>query len=92
MPPKLGRATGSEGGDDLLLGRRDPVALPVGVAIEAEDVGDFPARPVIAWLTVSGMATAHYGRHRLTPPQPWAGRQDHPADRRGCGPWPSAAG
>src|SRR5262245_1811094 len=69
MPSELGRATGHEGVDDLLLGRGDPIALPVGVAIEAEDVGNFPPRSVGAWLAVPGMGTAHHGRHRLTPPR-----------------------
>jgi len=42
MPPELSGATGEEGVDHLLLGRRDLMGLPVGGAVEAEDVGDFP--------------------------------------------------
>ena len=92
MPPKLGRATGHEGVDALLLGRGAPIALPGGVAREAEDVGDFPPRSVGAWRAVPGMGTAHHGRPCRTPSQPWAGRPDPPADRMGGGPWPRAAG
>lgn len=47
MPPKLGRATGNDGVNSLLLGRRDLLGLPGGVAIEAEDVGDFPLRAIV---------------------------------------------
>jgi hypothetical protein len=64
MPSELGCATGAEGVDDLLLGRGDPMGLPGGSAREAEEVSEFPLRPVASWLAVSGMGTAHRGRHR----------------------------
>ena len=52
----------------LLLGRGDRMGLPVGVAIEAEDVGDFPRWPVGAWLAVPVHGdSAPVGRHGLTP-------------------------
>jgi hypothetical protein len=92
MPSELGGATGDDGVDALLLSRGDPIELPIGVAREAEDVGDFPPRSVVTWRAGPGMGPAPHGRHRLTPPQHWAGRPDRPAARRGCGPWPSAAG
>src|SRR5882672_5647398 len=92
MPSELGCATGDDSGDDFLLGRGDPMGLPVGIAIEAEEVSEFPLRPAVFWLAVSGMGTAYRGRHRLTPRRHWAGLQDSPADRMDYGPWPSAAG
>ena len=46
MPAELGRTTGNDGVDHLLLSRSDRMGLPIGVAIQAEDVGDFPRWPV----------------------------------------------
>ena len=34
------------------------MGLPVSVPIEAEDVGDFPPRPVVSMLAVPCMGTA----------------------------------
>ena len=92
MPPELGCATGDDGVNDLVLGRGDLMSLPGGVAVEAEEVGDFPGWPVRSWLAVPGMGTAHRGRHDLTPWRHWVALQPRPADRTGCGAWPGAAG
>jgi hypothetical protein len=95
LPPTLGRATGDEGVDDLLLGRGDPLALPGAVAREAEEVGDFPPRPVgpgwrsPAWgpPTTGGIAALRHGTGPVVrPPQPsaWAMDLGHvlPGDRQ----------
>ncbi len=83
MPPKLGRATGPDGVDNLLLGRGDPMGLPGGRVIEAEEGGAFPPRPVVSWLAVPNMRTVHRGRHR--PQATWL--QDLHARRRSTSPW-----
>ena len=70
MPPELGRATGEESVNDLVLGRGDPIALPIAVAIEAADVGDFPPRPIVSMAgcplhgdspPAGGIASLRYG-------------------------------
>jgi hypothetical protein len=48
MPTELGRTTGQEGVEHLLLGGRDRMGLPVSIARQAEDVGDFPRWPLRA--------------------------------------------
>jgi hypothetical protein len=67
MPAELGRTTGPDGIDELLLGGRERMGLPVGVAIQAEDVGDFPRGPGSSWLAVPSMGAAPSGRHGLPP-------------------------
>jgi hypothetical protein len=74
------------------LGRGALLARPGGVARAAEAGGACPPRPVVAGLAVPGLGTADHGRQRRPPPRHWIGRQAPPADRRGCGPWPRAAG
>jgi hypothetical protein len=67
MPAELGRTTGQDGIDSLLLGRRDRMGLPIGVARQAEDVGDCPRGPGRSWLPGPSLGAAPSGRHGRTP-------------------------
>ena len=57
MPTELRGTTGDEGVEHLVLSRRHPMGLPVGVAVEADDVGDFPPGPLRLRRPVFRMGT-----------------------------------
>ena len=67
VAPKLCRATGYERFHDFGLGCRDGLRVPITLAVEAKNVGDFPR----SWLGWRGgsirMDTAPYSGHPLTP-------------------------
>src|SRR5688572_4679781 len=89
---QLSRATGHDGVDHLVLCRRNRVGLPIAVAVEAKNVGNFPLGRLGCRGRVVRVDTAPHNRHPLTPLQ----ERDWPRESRvspgGCGCWPVAGG
>ena len=92
MAPELRGATGDDGVEHPVLSRGYPMSLPVGVAREANDIGDFPLGPLRPRCSVSCMGTGGGGEHGLTPRVREADPRRSPTDRRDCAPAPSGRG
>ena len=92
MATELRGATGDDGVEHLVLSRGYPMRLPVGVAIEADDIGNFPPGSLRLRRLASSMSTSGGGGHGLTPRGSEADPRRSPTDRRDCAPAPSGRG